>query len=108
MTDYTIYSKFCVKCVAKESLEEIEKWCDKNNKTLEVERTTYRPEVHKIASAYWGDQFYTMFVRDNNTGDNVEIDEFVKKIKENDKPKTIKKAKPVKKGGDNGTIVSIK
>lgn len=95
---YTLYTKFCVKCIAPDDLQSLKNWCESNNHTLEIVRTTYRPEAHKEASLYWGEGNYTMFVRDETEGVNTEFFEFVKKLKEKDEPKTIKKAKPVKEG----------
>lgn len=98
MNDLILYTKFCVKCVALEDYQYLQEWCFRNNKRLIVERTTYRPKAHELASCFWGDDKYTMFVRDNSNGNNVEFHEFVKRIKDLDAPKTIKKAKPVKEG----------
>ena len=95
---YTLYTKFCVKCVAPDELQKLKNWCETNKHTLDIVRTTYRPEAHKEASSFWGEENYTMFVRDENEEKNVDFYEFIKNIGEKDQPKRIKKSKPVKEG----------
>lgn len=102
-----IYTKFCVKCIRPLELEAMQKWALENTgHPIEVLRTTYRPALHQEAAILWGEDNYTSFV--TIEGNNIDFDEFYKRIKEGAKmqdfliygePKFVSKTKkkPVKK-----------
>lgn len=98
MAKYTLYTKFCVKCLAPKELEYLKIWCEKYHHELTIERTSYRPKLHELATIYWGEDTYTMFVRNEDTGENTDFRYFIEKLKSEKKAKTIKKAKPVSEG----------
>lgn len=65
MEQMTIFTKFCLKCVDEDGFNLVRTWCAEHEILMSVARTTYKPELHKVASRAWGNEFYTIFATFN-------------------------------------------
>lgn len=64
--EIVIYTKFCLECVDSEGLDIVRHWAMKNKVLVSVVRTTYRPQLHEIASKCYGNERYTIFANVGN------------------------------------------
>ena len=50
MEQMTIFTKFCLKCVDEDGFNLVRNWCAEHKVLMSVARTTYKPELHKVAT----------------------------------------------------------